>query len=225
MRRLLTGYVVNFNRRYKRHGQLFQNRYKSIICQEDIYLRELVRYIHLNPLRAKVVSNMTGLNRYKYFGHSALMGKRQCPWQDKRYVLSFFGKSPSSGRDNYYAYVKDGLDQGRRPELVGGGLIRSLGGWAEARMVRLKGQDRMRGDERILGNGDFVMNILSEADERLDRRYELKSLGHDLNEVEQRVLEIYQIEREDLYSKGRQRTRAEGPFLLLGCAGVRIWTG
>ena len=200
MRRLLTGYVVNFNRRYKRHGQLFQNRYKSIIWQEDI---------HLNPLRAKVVSNMTGLNRYRYCGHSALMGKRQCPWQDKRYVLSFFGKSPSSGRDNYYAYVKDGLDQGRRPELVGGGLIRSLGGWAEARMVRLKGQDRMKGDERILGDGDFVMNILSEAAERLDRRYELKSLGHDLNKVEQRVLEIYQIEKEDLYSKGRQRTRAE----------------
>ena len=51
MRRLLTGYAVRFNRRHKRHGQLFQNRYKSIICQEDIYLRKLVRYIHLNPLR------------------------------------------------------------------------------------------------------------------------------------------------------------------------------
>ena len=209
MRRLLTGYVVNFNRRYKRHGQLFQNRYKSIICQEDIYLRELVRYIHLNPLRGKVVSNITGLNRYKYCGHSALMGKRQCFWQDKQYVLSCFGKSLSNGRDNYYAYLKDGLEQGRRPELVGGGLIRSLGGWAEARMVRLKGQDRMKGDERILGDGEFVMNILSDADERVDRRYELKSLGYDLDKVEQEVLEIYQIEREDLYSKGRQRIRAE----------------
>jgi putative transposase len=51
MRRLLTGYAVNFNRRYRRHGQLFQNRYKSIICQEDIYLRELVRYIHLHPVK------------------------------------------------------------------------------------------------------------------------------------------------------------------------------
>jgi len=88
-------------------------------------------------------------------------------------------------------------------------LIRSLGGWAEARMVRLKGQNRMKGDERILGDGDFVMNILSDTDERLDRRYELKSLGYDLDKVEQRVLEIYQIEREDLYSKGRQRIRAE----------------
>jgi REP element-mobilizing transposase RayT len=51
MRRVLTGHAVNFNRRHKRHGQLFQNRYKSIICQEDAYLKELVRYIHLNPLR------------------------------------------------------------------------------------------------------------------------------------------------------------------------------
>lgn len=76
-------------------------------------------------------------------------------------------------------------------------------------MVRLKGQDRMKGDKQILGDGDFVMNILSDVDERLDRRYELNSLGYDLDKVEQRVLEIYQIEREDLYSKGRQRTRAE----------------
>jgi putative transposase len=93
MRRLLTGYVVTFNRRHRRHGQLFQNRYKSIICQEDLYLKELVRYIHLNPLRAKLVSKISGLNKYKYCGHSALMGKRTCPWQDEKYVLSFFGGS------------------------------------------------------------------------------------------------------------------------------------
>ncbi len=60
MRRLLTGYAGYFNRRYSRHGQLFQNRYKSIICQEDIYLQELVRYIHLNPLRAGIVKTMEG---------------------------------------------------------------------------------------------------------------------------------------------------------------------
>ena len=58
MRRLLTGYAVSYNRRHKRHGQLFQNRYKSIICQEDSYLLELVRYIHLNPLRAKAVVDL-----------------------------------------------------------------------------------------------------------------------------------------------------------------------
>ncbi len=57
MQRLLTGYAVSFNRRHRRHGHLFQNRYKSILCQEDAYLLELVRYIHLNPLRAKMVQH------------------------------------------------------------------------------------------------------------------------------------------------------------------------
>jgi REP element-mobilizing transposase RayT len=86
MRRLLTGYVVSFNRRHKRSGQLFQNRYKSIVCQEDIYLSELVRYIHLNPVRAGIVENVMELNRYLYCGHSALMGKKGHPWQDVDHV-------------------------------------------------------------------------------------------------------------------------------------------
>ena len=76
MRRLLTGYAVSFNRRHRRHGQLFQNRYKSILCQEDAYLRELVRYIHLNPLRARLVKDLNALDKYPFSGHSVLMGKK-----------------------------------------------------------------------------------------------------------------------------------------------------
>ena len=64
MRRILTGYAVGFNRQHSRHGQLFQNRHKSIVCQEDVYLKDLVRYIHLNPIRAGIVSGLTELNRY-----------------------------------------------------------------------------------------------------------------------------------------------------------------
>lgn len=209
MRRLLTGYAIRFNRRHRRHGQLFQNRYKSIICQEDIYLKELVRYIHLNPLRAKVVPDMRGLNRYRYCGHSVIMGKRGCDWQDEKYVFSSFGKGVLEGRKNYYSYVKEGIGQGRRPELVGGGIIRSLGGWAEVKKLRLRGQDRMKGDERVLGDGDFVMSVLAEANEKMDRHYELKSRGYNLDTLERRVLEIYQIDKEDLYSKSRQKIRAE----------------
>ena len=64
IRRVLTGYAISFNRKYRRHGQLFQNRYKSIMCQEEIYFKELVRYIHLNPLRAKIGADSKGLNNY-----------------------------------------------------------------------------------------------------------------------------------------------------------------
>ncbi|OIP29015.1 MAG: hypothetical protein AUK23_11730 [Deltaproteobacteria bacterium CG2_30_43_15] len=96
MRRLLTGYAISFNRRHKRHGHLFQNRYKSVICQEDAYLRELVRYIHLNPVRASIVSDIGELNGYAYCGHSALMGKKNRPWHDVEYVLGYFGQTVRS---------------------------------------------------------------------------------------------------------------------------------
>ena len=73
MRRLLTGYAVSFNSRHGRYGHLFQNRYKSIVCQEDPYLLELVRYIHLNPLRAGLVNDLRSLDTYRYSGHAVIL--------------------------------------------------------------------------------------------------------------------------------------------------------
>ncbi len=214
MRRLLTGYAIYYNHRYRRHGQLFQNRYKSIICQEDIYFKELIRYIHLNPLRAKLVPDIQGLNKYPYSGHSVIMGNKKCGWFDTKYVLSYFGQKESAAKKCYYSYVKEGTDQGRRPELVGGGLIRSLGGWSAARKLRLRGHDRVKGDERILGDGDFVTALLSEANEQLDRRYELKGLGYDFEKVGQRVSKLYGINEVELYSKGRRKAQVECRDLL-----------
>lgn len=214
MRRLLTGYAIYFNRRYRRHGQLFQNRFKSIICQEDVYFKELVRYIHLNPLRAKIVSDIKGLNKYPYSGQSVLMGKKKQQWCDTEYVLSYFGKKVSEARKNYLLYVKKGIDQGRRPELVGGGLVRSLGGWSAVKKLRLKGQDRVKGDERILGDGEFVTALLSEANEQLERRYELKGLGYDLKRISERVSKIYGITEGEIYSKGRRKAQVEARDLM-----------
>jgi len=90
MRRLLTGYAVSHNRRHGRSGHLFQNRYKSILCQEDTYLLELVRYIHLNPVRAGIVKDVKALNKYPFAGHSVIMGKVNNDWQDTKWVLRLF---------------------------------------------------------------------------------------------------------------------------------------
>jgi putative transposase len=92
MRRLLTGYAITFNKRHERHGHLFENRYKSIVCDEDAYFQELVRYIHLNPLRAGLCAGLTELGRYPWCGHSVITGKVRYPWQDRQYVLSWFGQ-------------------------------------------------------------------------------------------------------------------------------------
>ena len=101
MRRFLTGYAVSYNSRHRRHGHLFQNRYKSILCQEDTYLLGLVRYIHLNPLRAKIVKNQTEFDTYPYSGHNALIGKVQRGFQDIDYVLRFFEEKVPAARKTY----------------------------------------------------------------------------------------------------------------------------
>ncbi len=213
MRRLLTGYVIGFNRRHKRRGQLFQNRFKSIICQEETYLRELVRYIHLNPIRAGIVQSLDELNIHKYSGHSVLMGKVKREWQDTDYVLGYFGKSKRKARKEYESFVKEGFRQGRKNELTGGGLIRSLGGWIEAREF-LKSGVHIMSDERILGDSDFVDSIISQSEENYERRHRLKRQGYDLERIADRVAEVLGMEPDKVYSKGRQKMKVKARSLL-----------
>jgi len=209
MRRLLTGYVVSFNRRHRRHGQLFQNRFKSIICQEDIYLKELVRYIHLNPIRAKMVDDLSRLKGYAYCGHGVLLGRRKCAWQDADYVLKYFADTTRTARRRYVSYMESGIALGRRPELVGGGLVRSLGGWVAVKKMRTKGMDRIKGDQRILGDSDFVESMLYEARQRYERSYELKALGVDMDRIAEKAASIFGIDVEEIFLKGRQKRRAD----------------
>jgi putative transposase len=202
MRRILTGYVVNFNKRHRRYGHLFQNRYKSIVCQEDVYLKELVRYIHLNLLRAGLVKDLKELNRNPWSGHSALAGKVKREWQNTEYVLSFFGNSKDSRR-NYLQYVKKGIDQGRRPELVGGGLIRSMGGWSEVLASRKRGE-RQVADQRILGDGDFVKHVISSLDDLVKKNLRLSGRRIDIKALAEKVSEKYNVSIGELRSGGRR---------------------
>jgi len=169
MRRLLTGYAQEFNRRYNRHGQLFQNRYKSVLCEQDPYLLELVRYIDLNPIRAGILDDVMLLRDYPWSGDSALIGRVEVEWQDAAYVLGFFGEKQKEARAGNAAFVAKGTDDGRRPDLRGGGIVRSVGGWKALREVRREGL-RIKGDERILGGGEFVLDVLKVADEELEAR-------------------------------------------------------
>ncbi len=174
-----------------------------------MYLKELVRYIHLNPVRAGIVPSLSKLNGYKYCGHSIMMGKRICDWQDTGYTLGYFGNRESEAKRSYYAYVQAGANQGRRPELAGGGLIRSLGGWEEVKKINRRKGERIKGDERILRDSEFVLQVLEETEEKFNRFYEMKRLGYDLKKVETRVCGIFKIESDDIYSASREKVRTE----------------
>jgi len=126
MRRLLTGYAVWYNRKYQRAGHLFQNRYKSIVCEEEPYLLELVRSIHLNPLRAGFVNEMEELDAYPWSGHGVLVGRDRNDWQETDYVLSRFSGTRNKAARAYRGFVEEGIALGRRDDWVGGGFVRSL---------------------------------------------------------------------------------------------------
>ena len=213
MRRLLSGYAGRFNRLHRRAGHLFQNRYKSILCQEAPYLLELVRYIHLNPLRAKQVATLKQLDRYRYSGHSALMGHRPNDWQAVDAVLRLFGEAVPKARRQYRLFVEKGIALGRRPELTGGGLIRSLGGWSAVRSMR-KLREHVKSDERILGSSDFVQSVLSEQSEQLEVRYRLQSQGYDFCYALARVAQISGLETDQVLKAGKQPARVFARSLL-----------
>ena len=218
MRKLLTGYVVNFNRRHRRNGHLFQNRYKSIVCQEDRYFKELVRYIHLNLLRACQVDNINQLAESPWSGHSAVLGIYNLPWQDTEYVLSYFGQDPSSSR-KYLQFVNAGAGQGRRPELVGGGLVRSLGGWSEVLALRGRNQKVVH-DQRILGDSEFVQEVTSGLDELAKRNLRLSGQRIDINRLAARISRQYGISVGELCS-GSRRQNVVQARAVLSWIGVR----
>jgi hypothetical protein len=145
------------------------------------------------------------------------MGKRNRPWQDSKYVLNLFGESVSSARKNYRKYVEKAAGEGKKPELTGGGLIRSLGGWAAAKMVR--NIVRMKSDERILGDGDFVEGILKAAEERYDSRYLLKAKGYDLVKTAERAGQIIGIDPDRIWVKGKhpETVQARSLFCYWAC--------
>jgi len=208
MRRLMTGYAVWHNRKHERKGHLFQNRYKSIVVEEDPYFLELVRYIHLNPVRAKILDNVSRLDRYPYTGHAVLMGHHEFRGQDVSWVLGRFGKRKGTARQRYRAFIEKNFNQGAREDLRGGGLIRSAGG-REQLALRSK-EEWEKGDERILGGGDFVQEILRSRTERKEKR----KLG--VAEILDGVSRDFNVPQAKILSGARSRsiTRARRAFLL-----------
>jgi putative transposase len=213
MRRLLTGHAIGYNRRHGRHGHLFQNRYKSILCQEKTYFLELVRYIHLNPLRAGLVKDLDALATFAFAGHGVIMGKHHQSWQHSNQVLARFDRRIKAARSRYETFVAEGIGQGKRADLTGGGLIRSKGGWAAVKAMR-KANVHVKSDERILGDGDFVAQILAQADEALEKKYALKANGMDLQCIAERVAKLCDMPVESLWLEGRYRSLVYARSLL-----------
>lgn len=203
MRRLLTGHATSFNLRHRRSGHLFQNRYKSIVCEEEPYLLELVRYIHLNPLRAGVVPDMDALGRYCWCGHGVLLGERSLRGQVTEEIMKRFSNRLPKARQLYRQFVADGVAQGQRNELVGGGLRRS------SQLVEVEEEEgESVFDQRVLGGEDFVKQVL----QRSEREPAVAKLP--LAELLQRMAHLFDLPAELLRQRKRSRPVTEARSVL-----------
>jgi REP element-mobilizing transposase RayT len=135
MQNLSFRYTRWINWRKKRTGHLFQGRYKAVLVDGDSYLLELVRYIHLNPVRAGMVKSP---EEYPWSSHKAYLGHELLPWLTTGWVLEQFGEPVKKAREGYSNFVLDGLGEKHRPEFHGG-----------------------EDDSRIFGDDNFVDSCLS----------------------------------------------------------------
>jgi REP element-mobilizing transposase RayT len=214
MKRVMTGYAVGFNIRHRRVGHLFQNRYKSIICEEEPYLLELVRYIHLNPYRAGLVRGLEQLKAFPYTGHGALLGGRKFSWQDTDEVLERFSRHLPAARCGYEKFVREGLSQKERADLMGGGLIRSMGG-IQIALQSSRSNNREAYDSRILGTGSFVEKVLKTVEDSAAAEPRMLKRGIDVKQVAERIAQQRGIERRYLFQKNRTDAVSQAKALLI----------
>ena len=114
MQNILFRYTRYWNRRYKKTGHLFQGRYKAILCEKESYLLELIRYLHLNPVRSKIVNDP---GDYAWSSHGAYLRGEAKTWISVDEVLPHWGKGRAQAITGYRGFVLDGLTEGHRDDL------------------------------------------------------------------------------------------------------------
>ncbi len=164
-------------------------------------------------MRAKIVADYKSLGWHCFCGHIVILGRRRNKWQDTDYILRLFGDKESTARRNYSKFVRKGVDRGRRPDLIGGGLLRSHGGWAALKSLRKSG-DYQKGDERILGDGEFVTEVLAQAEEQFQHKYRIRSEGYDMEKLIGRVAEVTQLSPKKILDTERDRKRTQARSIL-----------
>ncbi len=210
---LLTGYAGYYNKQHDRTGYVFQNRFHSILCDADAYLLELVRYIHLNPLRAGLVEDVDSLDTFPWTGHAGVLGKFLQPWHTFDEILALFGSTRRSARAAYKRFLLAAKDADAHKNLSGGGLVRSYSGWESLSRLR-KEHISCIGDERILGDAAFVKSALAHDELACDLKSQLERSGWTLHKLIDAVCAKASIEPRDLRRRARRNEISKAKALI-----------
>jgi len=215
MQKLLTGHANYFNKKYNRVGHLFQNRYKSILVQAEVYLLKLVRYIHVNPLEASIVSDYETLKRYPWTGHPGLVYPGYYPWQETRQVLNAFSSNKMNKIRQYTQFIEESEEiiyqDGRFNDgsfLLGANGLLSLD---ESEEEEIGGYSQYR----VLGNIDYAREIYDKISRVRKGQLRDREFEHDsVIKILEYAANKWRIPRTALTSKGRSKSVAEARELV-----------
>lgn len=215
MKRVNVGYANWKNRRDGRLGPVFGNRYKAILIDEDEHLLELIRYVHLNPVRAGVVAHPDDSD---WSSHRFLGGLKEAPkWFDPSFVWSHFAESRDEAIRAYRSFVEDGVGGERSPTLSGDA-------WLDAALETVRtARTELRVSDPILGSEDFVANVLAKLEEgdaslRLRTREARRGWRPPLDAIIDLICEELDVSRAEFDEHPKRRAAARARQIL-----ARIW--
>jgi REP element-mobilizing transposase RayT len=182
-------YTMYFNRKYKTVGHLFQGRYKAILCDRDEYLLSLVKYIHLNPIRARIVKTP---DEYQWSSHHSYAKKAdRKDIIDTDQVLRMFSEDKTKARNLYRAYMGDGSSVKKED------IYSTI-------------------DQRILGGERFAAQVMERYDGEIRR--ERRGKEYTLPEIARGVEKTYGITLKQIRGKSKDRVISSGRKLLSSVA-------
>jgi len=202
-----TPYAQYFNRVHGRRGYLFQDRFKSIATQDQNYVEELVRYVHLNPVRAGVCPSVALLETYPWSGHAVLVGNRTCEFQHTADVLRRFGRDSVAAVSGYRQFVQDGLGVSTDSDL--------------AQTVRQNGTGKNSVHDTgcwVIGDQAFVTSVMQSDKARRTRLARYRAEGWTLDRLFTFVAKGMETTEKDMRrrSRGTRSSDARKVFVYLG---------
>ncbi len=195
MRSINGPYAQYFRKLQEKRGYLFQDRYKSLVTDDQNYVQEMIRYVHLNPIRGKICTTLRALAHYQWSGHSVLMGTRTWEAQNTKDVLNRFGNSLSTSRKGYEQFIADGLDE--TTDTI-----------ERVRRANSEIEDMHQTGCWVIGNRDFILKAINDGKSRKLRLARAAQQNIDLESLARTICGKLEVDTNELKRKGRNNNRS-----------------
>ena len=196
MRQVNGRYAQYFRKKSKTRGYFFQDRYKSIVSQDQYYIEQMVRYIHLNPIRAGICKTLKGLDTYPWCGHAVVAGRRAWNIQNTHDVLRCFANQEKDAIVQYRSFLKEGLKN--EPEIH-----------TEIRRSNQDSENVHQTGCWVIGNKEFVRKALASDREKRARLKEYARLNISLDQIATDISKRYRLLKDEIKVRGRNNAQSE----------------